>query len=395
MRETMRRLMVAGAAAFLLASPAVAATVEEVIAKNIQARGGVEPWRAIRTLRVTGSMTSWSRKAPFTLLRKGDGKYHLDSIMDGKKVEIGYDGDTAWWDNHWMQEGAQRIRGADLVVLMREVDLPNPFFDYREKGHEVKLLGDAEFEGEKAIGVEVKRADGGVETWYLNPSTFLEFARESPGADFGRPVPQRTFYDDYRSVAGVKMPFRVESQWYTRERIFQVEKVETNVEVDDKLFQMPPPIGMGQFLPLAGVWKVAVSQRDSPQSPWRDSERESKIATLLGGALLQDTFTTGGGHEVVRSISYDKYRKKYRITEINDSSTYLDVQEGDFDDQKKLVVSNTTTGTTSQVFGYSFNTRTTILDITPEGFKIEEEISFDAGKEWMMVAKATYTRLKS
>jgi hypothetical protein len=151
-----------------------------------------------------------------------------------RTVEIGFDGTSGWWDNRWFQEGAAPIKGADVPVVLRDADFVNPFFDYRERGHEVKLIGKSEFEGAESIAIEVKRADGMSETWHLDPKTYLEFARESPGSDFGSPMPLRTYYDDFRTVAGVKMPFRIESQCSTRERIWNVDKIETNVPVDEK-----------------------------------------------------------------------------------------------------------------------------------------------------------------
>jgi len=398
MHRTFRTLMIAGAAAFAAMpgalAPAVGAatTAEDVIARHVEARGGAEKWKAINSLRLTGSMTSWSRKAPFTLEKRRDSSYHLDSVQDGKKVEIGYDGKTAWWDNHFFQEGAQKIKGADLAVLMREVDFTTPFFDYKDKGYEVKLLGPQKFEGRDAIALELKRKDGLAETWYLDPATYLEIARESPGSDFGRPVPLHTFYDDFRVVSGVKIPFRVESQWYTRERVLDIEKVETNVTLEDDRFAMPPPMGMGPLLKLVGSWKVAVSRRNQPSAPWQESERVSRIEALMGGGLLQERFTTARGAEVLRSFTYDRFRKRYRMTEIDDSSTLLDVNEGELDPQKGLVVSNVTTGTSSEGFGMVFHGRFTVTNITADSFNTQEEISTDGGKEWFLAQKTVYTR---
>lgn len=394
---TMRRTLMVlslGAAAAALAAPAAAAdaTADEVIAKHIAARGGAEKWAAIRSISVTGMQTAFSKTAPFKLIRERDNKFHLDSEQDGKKVEIGYDGGMGWWDNHWFQEGAQAIKGADVPVVLRDADFVNPFFDYRAKGYEVKLIGKSEFEGMPSIALELKRADGMAETWHLDPKTYLEFARESPGSDFGNPMPLRTYYDDFRAVAGVKMPYRIESQWYTRERIWNVEKIETNVAVDESIFVMPPPMGMGPLLPLVGEWQVAMQQRQQPSAPWTDSKRESKIEKVMGGAVLQERFTTADGNQVLRTYTYDRFRKRYRLTEVNDATTYLDISDGELDATGKLQVSNVASGTTFEGFGMVFNGRLSVFEITPTGFKVEEEISTDGGKNWFVAGKATYTR---
>jgi hypothetical protein len=390
-RTALALILAAGAAG---SAGAAEPTLEEIIAKHIEAHGGAARWKAVKSLKMTGTMSSWSRTGPFTLLRTGDGKYHLDGIQDDKKLIIGYDGALAWWDNRFLQEGAQAIRGAELAVIQREFDLPTPFFSHKERGYEVKLRGREDFEGRPALVLEVRRQDGLPETWYLDPKTYLEMGRQSPGSDFGRPVPQHTFYEDFRAVSGLVLPFSIESQWYTRERSLRIEQVEVDVPVDEAIFRRPPPTGMAPLLSLAGEWTVAEQRRDNPGAPFRDSARESRIESLLGGALLQETYTSTEGNGVLRSFTYDRFRKRYRITEVNEQQTFMDVLEGDFDDQQHLVVHNTATNTPSHAFGLTIHARLRIADITESGFRTEEEYSIDGGKQWMVFVKNVYTRRK-
>lgn len=392
MRDMMKKLALATVAVSLAAAPARALTVDEAIARHIEARGGSQKWKEVKSLQVSGEMTAWSKKAPFTLERTRDNKYHLDSIQDEKKYEMGYDGQVAWAENAFMGEGARKLQGNDLGVLMRDLDFPNALFTCKEKGYETKLLDKAEFDGAPAIGIELKRPDGKTETWYLDPKTYLEIGRMSPGSDFGREVPLRTYYDDFRVVSGVKIPFHVEHQWYTRERIMSVKDAKVNAPIDEAIFKMPPPPGMGQFVALAGDWKVAVQSKPNPNAPWRDSERTSKIESTLGGNLLQERYTGQQGTEVLRTLSYDRVRKTYRITEMADTASHMDIIEGNFDDQKRLVTTNIKSDTSSAQFGMTIHSRLTISDITPDSFKMLEDYSLDGGKTWVESQKATYTR---
>ena len=77
-----RIIAVAAAAIVLAGLPGVAAEVDEIIAKHVQARGGQENWQAVETMRMTGSFTAFSKIAPFTLQRKRDDRYHLDTMMN-------------------------------------------------------------------------------------------------------------------------------------------------------------------------------------------------------------------------------------------------------------------------------------------------------------------------
>ena len=376
----------------LVPAAAGAMTLEEVIDQHVKARGGRENWQAVKTMKMTGSFTAFSKVAPFTLQRKRDSKYHMDHTLNERLVVIGYDGETAWWENHWFQEGAQLVSGQDLIVVMGDLDFATPLFSYKEKGYEAKLLGEVELDGLPAIGVELTRPDESVETWYLDPKTYLEIGRKAPGSESGRPLEQVTFYDDFREIEGVVIPYFTETQWYTRDRVMRVESVVINAPVDDAVFEMPAPLGMGPFLPMVGDWKVAVSQRQSPQAPYSDSERTSTVESLMRGALLRERYETAEGNEVIRTLSYDQFRKNYRLTEIEDSKGLQDLMVGNPDDDGRLVVSNLESGTPTEMFGMTIFFRLAIFDVTEDGFQSETEVSIDGGENWWVASKETYTR---
>ena len=377
--------------------PAEAMTVDEVIAKHIEARGGIEAWAKIHNLKATGDYTGFSKVSPFTLHRErtspqGVGKYHLDHILDDKQVTIGFDGETPWWINLWYQvPWAQKISGQDLKVFMQDVDFESPFFHYQDKGYKVELLGEGDLDGQKALKLQLTRPDESVETWYLDPETYLELGYDSEGSDFGRPAPQRAFIEDFREVDGVMIPHFIEKQWYTRDRIMEIGKIETNLEIDDNLFRMPLPGDMGLMQAMVGEWSVKSERRQSPEAPWQESEATSTIHARLGGAMLEDNFVSAQGIEGIRHLTYDRFKERYRMTQINSYTSHLDVQEGTFADGR-LTVSNAETDTPWQGFGRTFHQRMSIFDITPDGFKIEAEQSVDGGENWFVNLKASYTR---
>ncbi len=373
--------------ALLAARPATALSVDEVIGKHVAARGGAA-WETIRSLRITGSYAAFSESRPFTLLRERDERYRLEHVFIKEPATVGYDGTTPWRD---VGQGPEEIRGLERAILLADVHFATPFFDYAAKGYGVKLLGEQEFEGVPAVAVELRRGDDYVETWYLDPRTFLEIGRVSPGMDWIGPVERRTYYDDFRPVAGVMIPFFTESQWYTRDHVMRVEKVDVNVDLDDELFRMPPPPGMGVLEPLVGSWEVTVASRNDPNGDWRESTRRSTIVALMGGGLLEERSTTPEGMEIVRTFSYDKFNKRYRVTWFDDRRKQLDVQQGDFDEAGRLVVSNVDSGTSWNGFGLTFHARVSLLDIGDGGFKIEHETSTDGGQSWFLDGKATYT----
>jgi len=386
----MKQLTVAISIASLCAM-SIGMDAETLIAKNIQARGGAEAWSKIESIRATGTFTAFSVDSPFTLHRKRPNLYHIDHTLNEKKVVIGYDGEELWWENHWFQAAAQPIEGLDRQVIMRDVHFVSPFFDYQKHGFTVSYMGETDFEGMPALALELTRADDFKETWFFDPETFLEIGCDSPGSDFGTPAPQRTFFDDFREVEGVKIPFYVEAQWYTRARAMTVENVELNLKLDDDLFQIPMPPGMGELRHLEGQWDVAVQQRNQPGAPWQDQNYDSTISSTFRGGMLEEKFTSDGS-DVVRTISFDSAQAHYRITQIDSQRMQMNIMQGAFEDEAGLVATNLETGTPWKAFGYTIYRRFTVYDITPDGFKTRLEASIDEGANWFEAVKAVYTR---
>jgi len=369
-------------------SSAAAMTLEAVIAEHVKARGG-ENWKTVDTMKISGSYTAFSETHPFTVQRKRDRKYQMDVVMVGTQRVIGFDGETAWSKR---DDDPSLVEGLDRKVLMRDVDFATPLFDYDERGFKARMLGEVEFDGMTTIGVELVRPDESIETWYLDPETYLERGLISPGSDYMGETPKTTYFEDFRDVQGVKIPFYVESQWLTRSRMMEIDEVLTNVEIDDATFVMPPPPGMGPLAPLAGTWTVTLAQRRGPDDEWQESERDSTIEPMMRGGLLEERSSMDDGTEVVRTLSYDKFNERYRVTQIDGRRNQMNVQEGVRDDKGRVVVSNVETGTSWSRRGTTYHSRVAIFDVTDDGFKMEYETSTDGGESWFLGAKAIYSR---
>jgi len=385
---SMRKRAVWALTALLGIAPAAAMTVEEVIAKHVDAKGG-KHWDAVETMKISGSYTAFSVTEPFTLQRKRDRMYHLDAVQAGTPTIVGFDGETAW---SVRGEGPEPVEGLSRAVLLRDVEFATPLFDYEDRGLAVRLLGEVEFDGTMTIGIELVRPDESVETWYLDPRTYLERGLTSPGVDYLGPTEKTTFFEDFRDVQGLMLPFYIESQWLTRQLVMQVDQVLTNVEIDDATFRMPLPVGMDLLAPLAGAWTVRLAQRPGPDDDWQESERESRIESSMRGGLLEERYRAEDGTEVVRTLSYDRFNQRYRVTQFDGRRNQMNVQEGGKNADGRLVVSNVSTGTSWSAWGTTYHSRLAIFDITDDGFAMEYETSTDGGESWFVNARATYTR---
>ena len=79
-------------AAFAFAGVALAQTVDEVIAKNIQAHGGIEKLKSINSARTTAKFTQGSFRAEVMQENKRPGKVREEFIIQGIAQVQAYDG---------------------------------------------------------------------------------------------------------------------------------------------------------------------------------------------------------------------------------------------------------------------------------------------------------------
>lgn len=232
-------------------SPSLSApipTLEEIVARYEAARGGRERWQALRSIEMMGTFTSFSEAAPFTLRRKRPNLYRFDSKMTRKEMILAQNNRGPWWlyPLYGVDSPAKIEDAAAIVMAARDAEIEPALFGYQEKGHKVVLAGRGDVNGQETLRLELTRSNGWVETWYLDPRTYLEVAVDSKVFDYSQ-LPQemqeRAYFSDFRTVDGLVLPYRIEKEYGARQTLTKVEKVRVNPEVEDGVFAMPVPAG--------------------------------------------------------------------------------------------------------------------------------------------------------
>ncbi len=229
-------------------------TVEQIIAKNIEAHGGLQAWRAIQTMTESGKLDAGSKtnpQLPFRLQMKRPRLSRLEIDFDGQTSVQTYDGSQGWTLRPYLgRTEPQPYNAQELQRAAEQQDLDGPLFDYAAKGTKVALTGIDSVEGHGAYKIELTYATGAVRHIWIDPTTFLEVKLEEPPRIMdGRPRPVTTFYRDYRTVDGLVIPFLFETavEGYRGTHKMVVEKVELNPKLDPSAFGKPaslPPDAM-------------------------------------------------------------------------------------------------------------------------------------------------------
>lgn len=212
-------------------------SLEQVLTRHVAALGGAEALAGVESVELSGTYVAFSEEGTFTLRRARPSLYRFDYQMLGADITEAYDGETAWKVHPLMDVSDPAPMNPDeKTALLGDAEMFGPLASAAERGHRLTLKGLSDFDGTPAYEVHVRRADGGEETWFLDATTYLPVGRLSPTTDWGQPHPQKTFFDDWREVGGVKLPHYVESEFFIRHRVLTVDRVVVNPELDRKLF---------------------------------------------------------------------------------------------------------------------------------------------------------------
>jgi len=125
--------------------------------------------------------------------------------------------------------------------LIEEAEIDGPLVDWKAKGSTVEYLGTEDVDGTSAHKLKVVRKNGDVTFVYLDPDAFLEISKTTQRVEQGAQVEVETDVGDYEKIAGVFLPFSIESgrKGDPDKQKIVIEKAEPNISVDDASFKFP------------------------------------------------------------------------------------------------------------------------------------------------------------
>jgi outer membrane lipoprotein-sorting protein len=239
-----------------------AQTVDEIIAKNVQARGGMDKLKSVKTVKSTLTIAQGpGMEFPAVLIQKRGELARIEFTIQGLTGIQAYDGKDAWQVMPFMGKKDPEQMSADEAKEIQEMtDIDEPWVDYKSKGNQVELLGKEKIEGTDAYKVKVSLKNGDVKTVYFDADSFLRIKEESKRTVRGSEVNEESAIGDYKEVDGIVFPFAIESgaKGSEQKQKFTFTKIEINVPVDDAIFKMPPPAPAPPKEP---------AKADAPKSP--------------------------------------------------------------------------------------------------------------------------------
>lgn len=245
-------IMLVGSAAPAGAVPGAAAkgkelSSEQILARNVAARGGLDAWSKVQTMVWLGHIDSTHAAVPsmpFVLEQKRPNKTRFTIHVMNESTERIFNGAQGWKQHpdHGSRPAVEPYSLEELRFAQSAPGLDGPLIDYAAKGYHVALEGTDQIEGHKTYRLRVQLSTGEVDHVWIDASSFLEMRYDRPvdgPRAGGRSV--STFYSDYRTYDGLQVPSVIETgvgSDSTPDRMM-IERVVLNAPLDDERFAQP------------------------------------------------------------------------------------------------------------------------------------------------------------
>jgi outer membrane lipoprotein-sorting protein len=225
-------------------------SADQIVEKNVAARGGLDAWRKIETMVWMGHVDSANapeQNLPFVLAMKRPNKTRFEITVLNKSAVRVFDGKEGWKLNpSVMGSGELRPYTPDeLKSAHDEQVIDGMLIDHQAKGVDVALNGVEKVDGRDAYRLGVKLPSGVVRHVWVDAQSFLDVKYDHQARGVHGPVTVEVKYSDYRSVDGLQIPFTIESGAAAsgkRDKL-TLDKVSLNPPLDDAMFTRPASQG--------------------------------------------------------------------------------------------------------------------------------------------------------
>lgn len=237
----MNRLRMAVGLLLALPMVAMAMTADELIAKNIEARGGRAALEALSAVSFTGRLQAGGFEADVRVL-KSKGRLRNEFSIQGMTQIQAFDGKEGWAVSPFQgRKDPQKLSEDNIRNMPIDADIAGPLLDYAGKGHRVEYLGTEDVDGTAAHKLRVSYSNGNEATYFLDPDYFLEIRVITKLKIRGSEFENETDLGDYEKINGVFFPFSVASgaKGSSQKSTVTYEKGEGNPTLADTLFTFP------------------------------------------------------------------------------------------------------------------------------------------------------------
>jgi hypothetical protein len=211
-----------------------AQTADEVIEKYITEIGGADKWSKVQSIKIEGQIEVQGIQIPFTMQGLQLKGMRVDAEFQGNKI-IDITTPTKGWAQNPLSGKATLgpISEDELKQKLDDLDIQDPFVDYKAKGSVIESLGKDEEDGNEYFKIKMTTKNGNEKTYFFDTKTNLIYKIESIVKQQGQEMKSEQKLLDYQTTDyGIKMPFKQDQG----QMMMVTKKITINPSIDAAIF---------------------------------------------------------------------------------------------------------------------------------------------------------------
>src|SRR5713101_936621 len=301
--DPMRRLAYLLFALPIFFSPSLRAQdAGKIVDQYIKAAGGSKALSRIQTMTLEGTFTNAAdgKAGTYTLSTKMPNRYYSELMVgDSNQIEA-YNGKSGWHQNAAGELAT--LVGPEGLQLEAAGNYYNArFLNLKKSKVGAALAGQEQVNGKDAVQLELTTATAVKRQVFFDPQTHLIVKEAATIAG----VEEEILYGDYRSVEGVKLPYKIELHRGAETYGIDITRAAINQTIGERVFDFPKksqvqlPDLKALFLEIDKNQKAIAKIKENYAGTQTEEETEyDKTGKVTKHELKEHTFFYLNGNEI-------------------------------------------------------------------------------------------------
>ncbi|HMO92622.1 MAG TPA: hypothetical protein PKD64_10560 [Pirellulaceae bacterium] len=218
-------------------------SAEQVLARYVEVTGGVEKYKAIKSMKQTGKLslagTGIEGEVETTILLPD--RLLIKADIPGVANETqGILGDIVWSDS--TMTGSRIVSDGEADQMRMELEIRR-FYDPAAVHKSLEFVGESEINGETCYEIKITRQNGSIDHDYYSVETGLQVKSKSKSESVMGSIEIESFPAEYKEFNGMKFPTRVTQVLPNNlKMVITIESIDINQEIDPEIFELPDQI---------------------------------------------------------------------------------------------------------------------------------------------------------
>lgn len=208
----------------------------KIIDQYVKAAGGRRTISKVQTVSLDGNVSgeNEANSGTYTFMVKQPNRYHTELRTGGKILIESYNGKSAWHQSDANE--ISTLLGREALEVEAAAQFYNArLVDLSKKKIGAAFKGQAQVRGRDALEVEFSFPTGIQWVVFFDANSHLIVEEKATIAG----IPRDIFYDDYRTVNGLKVPYRIELHRGSDSYTVNLTRASVNEVIGERVFDFP------------------------------------------------------------------------------------------------------------------------------------------------------------